>query len=113
MPDFRVQSDSDVVVRIDFGGEPVQMNDLGVAARVDSDRVELLQLIPDGDDQVGLVEAEVDVVVAHEPDRPQGQRVIVGEHALPVEGGRHGDVQGLGEADQRLAGAGPGGAVAR
>ena len=50
VPDFGVQSDSDVVVRIDLGGEPVQMDDLGVAARVDPDRVELLQLTADGDD---------------------------------------------------------------
>jgi hypothetical protein len=42
VPDFGVQSDSDVVVRIDLGGEQVQMDDLGVAARVDPDRGELL-----------------------------------------------------------------------
>ncbi len=71
LPDFGVQSDGDVVVRIDLGGEPVQVDDLGVAVRVDPHRVELLQFIPDGNDQVRAVEAEVDVVVAHEPHRAQ------------------------------------------
>ena len=39
--------------------------------------------------------------------------MIVGEHALAVEGGRHRDVQRLREPDQRLTRAGPRGAVAR
>ena len=73
------------------------MDDLGLAARVDADRVELLQLVADGDDDVGPVEAEVDVVVAHEADRAERERMVVGEHALAVEGGRHRDVQRLGE----------------
>src|ERR1039457_2807870 len=107
VPDLGVRPDSDVVVRIDLGGEPVQMDDLGVAARVDPDRVELLQLIPDGDDQVRAVEAEVGIVVAHEPHRAQGQRVIVREHALAVERSSDRDAERLSETAHGLARARP------
>ena len=110
--DVGVQPDGHVVVRVHLGGKPVQVDDLLVAARVDPGRVELLQLVADGDDQVGAVEAEVDVVVPHEPHRAQRQRVVVGEHALAVEGGRHRDAQRLGEAAQGRARPGPRGAVA-
>ena len=110
--DVGVQPDGHVVVRVHLGGEPVQVDDLGVAVRVDPRRVELLQLVADGDDEVGAVEAEVDVVVPHEPHRAQRQRVVVGEHALAVERGRHRDAQHLGEAAQGRARPGARGAVA-
>ena len=71
-----------------------------VAAGVDPDRVELLQLVADGDDHVRAVEAEVDVVAAHEPDGAQRQRVVVGEDALAVEGRGDRDAERLGEAAQ-------------
>ena len=111
-PDVGVQPDGDVVVRVHLGGKAVQVDDLRVALRVDPRRVELLQLVADGDDQVGAVEAEVDVVVPHEPHRAQRQRVVVGEHALAVERGRHRDAQRLGEAAQGRAGPGARGTVA-
>ena len=69
-PDVGVQAHGDVVVRIHLGGEPVQVDDLGISLRVDPYRVEFLQFIPDGDDQVRAVEAEVDVVVAMNPTAP-------------------------------------------
>ena len=84
------------------------MDDLLVARRVDADGVELLELVAHADDDVGLVEPEVDVVVAHEAHRTKRMGVIVGEHALAVEGRRHREAELLGEAPQRVAGTGAG-----
>ncbi len=107
-----LQANGDVVVQVDFGRKPVNMDDLLVAPGIDPNRVELLELVADRDDDVGLVETEVHVVVPHEPDRTQGLRMVVGEHAFAVERRRHRDSEGLGEVHQGGSGAGPGCAVA-
>ena len=86
------------------------MHDPLVPARVDPRRVELLQLIADADDHVRLIESEIDIVMPHEPHRAQCVPVVVGEHALAVEGGRHRQAQLLGKAPQR-ARPGPGSPV--
>ena len=50
--------------------------------------------------------------MSHEPHRAEGVRVVIGEHALAVEGGRHRQAQLLGKAPQRTGRACPGGPVA-
>ena len=71
MADVGGETDGDVVVHVDLGREPVHVDDPGGTARVDPDRVELLKFVAGRDDHIGPVEAEVDVVVAHEPDRAE------------------------------------------
>jgi hypothetical protein len=41
------------------------------------------------EDHVRLIKSEIDIVTPHEPHRALGVRVVIGEHALAVEGGRH------------------------
>ena len=106
-----MNADLDVVVRVHLGREATQMEDSLVSARVDPHRIELLQLVADADDHVRLVETKVDVVMAHEPHRAECVRVIVGEHALAVEGSGHRDAELLREALQGSRRAGPGRAV--
>ncbi len=65
------------------------MDDLLVPGRVDPDGIELLELVPHADDHICIVKPEVDVVVTHEADGAEGVGVIVGEHTLAVERGRH------------------------
>ena len=89
----------------------MNVDDLLVGLRVDPDRVELLQLVADRDDDVGVVEPEVDVVVPHEPERPDAVGVVVGHHALAVEGVGHRDAELLGEPHQGGGRVGAGGAV--
>ncbi len=100
------------VVPVDLGREPVDVDDLLVAARVDADGIELLELVAHGHQHVRLIEAEIDVVVAHEPHGAQGLGVVVGQHALAVERRHDGERQPLGEPLQRRPGPGPGRPVA-
>ena len=94
-------ADVDRVVGVDLGGKAVDVDDLLVAVGIDAYGVELLQLVADRDDQIGVVESEVDVVATHEADRAHAVRVIVGQHALAVERGGDADAERLGEAGQR------------
>jgi hypothetical protein len=103
---------TDLVVGVHVLGEAVHVHDLLVAVRVDALGGELLQFVADADDQVGLVEGEVLVVVAHEADHAQGVGVAVGDDALAREGGRDRQVEALGEGHQFLGSAGAGDAVA-
>ena len=98
-------------MRVDLGREPVDVDDLLVGLGIDPDRVELLQLIADRDDDVGVVEPEVDVVVPHEPQRPDAVGVVVGHDAFAVEGVGHRDAELLGEPHQGIGRVGAGGAV--
>ena len=107
--DVGLDTDLDIVAGINLGREPAQMQDPLVPARVDPRRVELLQLIADADDYVRRIESKVDVIMPHEPHRAQGVRVVVGEHALAVEGGCHRQAQLLREAPQSARRPGPGG----
>ena len=81
-------------------------------SRVDPDRVELLQLVADGDDDVGVVEAEVDVVVPHEPDRAEGVGWSSGNTPLPWKVLATGRPSFSEKRTQGVGRAGPGGAVA-
>ena len=110
--DVGVQAHGDVVVDVDLGRKAVHVDDLGVAARVDADRIELLQFVAGGDDDVGLVEPEVHVVVAHEADGAERQRMVVGHHALAVERRRDRHAERLGEPSDRAERIAAGGAVA-
>ena len=110
--DVSLDTDLDVVAGINFRGEPAQVQDPLVPARVDPGRVELLQLIAGADDYVRLIESEVNVVMPHEPHRAKGIRVVIGEDPLAVEGGCHRQAQLLGEAPHSARRAGPGGPVA-
>ena len=52
-PDIGLQAHRDVVVGVHLGREPMDVDDLLVAHRVDPDRVELLELVAHGDDHIG------------------------------------------------------------
>ena len=91
----------------------MDVDDLLVGVRVDPDGVEFLQLVSDGDDDVGAVEPEVHVVAAHEADGADAVGVVVGHHALTVEGVRHRNTEVVGEANQCLGGVAARGTVAR
>src|SRR3954451_8265783 len=101
--DVAEQTDGDVVVRIHLSGKSVDVDDLGIAVRIDPDRVELLKLVTGGDDHVGSVEAEVDVIMAHEADRTEGEPMIVGQHTLAVKRCRYWDVERFGESAYRFS----------
>ena len=89
----------------------MDVNDLLVGGGVDPNRVELLQLIADRDDDVGVVESEVDVVVPHEPERPDAVGVVVGHDTFAMEGVGHRDSELLREAHQGIGRAGTSRAV--
>ena len=109
--DVGVQPDRDVVVGVHFGGKAVEVDDPRVAAWIDPDWVELLQLVTGGDDDIGLVEAEIHVVMAHETDCTECERVVVGHDALAVKRCRDRDVERLGESAYRFRRSGSGSAV--
>ena len=69
--DVGLDPDLDVVVGVHLGRDPAQVDDALVPVGVDPHRIELLELVADADDHVRLVEAEVDVVVAHESHRAE------------------------------------------
>ena len=83
-----LDADCHRIVGVDLGGESAQVQDALLAVRVDFHGVELLHLVPDADQDVGRVEAEVAVVVTHETDRTERVRMVVREDAFTVEGGR-------------------------
>ncbi len=95
-------------MRVDLGREAVDVDDLLVGLGVDPDRVELLQLVPDREDDVGVVETEVHVVVPHETQRPDAVVMVVRHDPLAVEGVGHRDAELLGEPHQGVGGVGTG-----
>ena len=105
--DIRLDPHLDVIVRVDLGREPAQVEDALVPAGVDPLWIEFLELIAHADDHIGLVETEVHMVVAHEAHRAESIRVVVGKDPLSMEGGRNGKSQHLGEADQGSCRAAP------
>ncbi|SKU26856.1 Uncharacterised protein [Mycobacteroides abscessus subsp. abscessus] len=88
------------IVGVDFGREPMEMDDLLVAMRVDPHRVELLQLIPHRNNDVGVLKAEIGVVTPHKADRPHAVRMVIGHRTLTVEGVGHRHTELLGEPNQ-------------
>jgi hypothetical protein len=80
------------------------VDDVLVMAGIDARGCELLELIAHRDDDVGVVEGEVLVVVAHEAHHTQSIGVGVGQRSLGLEGGRHRKIEGLGESPQLRAG---------
>ena len=105
LADVGLETDGHVVVAVDLGRKAMDVDDLLVALRIDADRIELLELVAHGDDHVGVVEAEIDIVVAHEPDRAEGLGVVVGKDPLAVERGGHRDAERVrrsGEGCRRL-----------
>jgi len=90
-------------VHVDLGREAMNMDDLLVTVRVDPDRIELLQFVSDRNDDVRRLESEVDIVAAHEPQGADAVGVVIGHHALAVEGVRHLHTEFVGEPDQRCS----------
>ena len=88
------------------------MDDLLVPIGIDPDRVKFLELVANADDDVRIVKAEVDVVVAHESNRSEGVWMIVWEDALAVERGRNWKAEQIGEFEQRCGCLRPGGTMA-
>jgi hypothetical protein len=109
--DICLQPDCDVVVGVDFGGKAVDVDDPRVTARVDTHWVELLQLVTGGDDGIGLVKAEIHVVMAHEANCTECERMVIGHDALAVKRGRNWDVERLGESTYRFRRPASGGPV--
>jgi hypothetical protein len=84
---------------------PVDMVDMDgflVAIRIRVNRCELLQFVPDADDQIGFIEGEVLVSVSHEADHVQSIRVPVGDDTFSHEGRGIGKIQLLGKARRCL-----------
>ena len=61
------------------------------------------KLVTGGDDRIGLVEAEVHIVMAHEADGAEREPMVVGHNALAVERRRHGNVERFGEPAYRFS----------
>src|SRR5215216_2768833 len=97
-----LHTDRDVVVYVHLRREAVDVDDLLVALRVDALRIELLQLVPDGDNRIRRVEAKVHVIVGHEPYRTESDLVFVWEDAFAVECRRHRQRERLRESDERV-----------
>ena len=74
---------------IDFARIDAELDHLFVTVGIHPIRRKLLQVITDGNNHIGLVEAEVDIVVAHEAHSAQGIGMVVREYAFPVK--RRGD----------------------
>jgi hypothetical protein len=99
--DIRLETNLDVIVRVDLRRKATQVDDALVPTRVDPYRIELLELVPHADDHIRLVEAEVHVVVAHEPYGAERVRVVGGEDALTMEGGGNRQAKQLREMTER------------
>ena len=70
------------------------------------------EVVADGDDHVGVLEARERIVARLKADRAERARVLVVEHPLAHEGLRHADARRVGERAQSGGGPGPGHAVA-
>ena len=111
LADVALEAHGHVVMAVDLGRKAMDVDDVLVARRIDADRIEFLQFVADGDDHVGQVETEVDIVVTHEPHCSEGLRVVVGKDPLAVEGGGHRNTQPFSETAKAVAGSAAGCAV--
>ena len=101
LADRSLEADLERVVGVDLGDRAMDVHDPLVPDRVPARRRVLDDVVADRDDDVGLIEPEVRVVLDHEPDRSERVRMIVGHRALALEGGGHRDAEPLGEPAER------------
>ncbi len=102
VPDPSLDPDLERVGLVDLGDRAMDVDDGLVPRRVPALRCVLDEVVADRHHDVGPVEAEVRVVAHHESDRAERVRMVVGEDALPEERGGDGEVQTLGETDERV-----------
>src|SRR5208282_5971311 len=84
-----------VVVSIDLGGITVNVDDLLARVWIDPLRRVFLQIVAHAYDYIGAVEAEIDIVAAHEAERAERVGMIVGKDSLSHKRGGHRDVEPL------------------
>ena len=100
--DVSEHADRHDVVRVDFGGERVDVDDGLVAIGIPHVGVVLDHVVADADDHVGLLEREPRQVPRLQADRSERQLIGERHHALGHEGVGHRDPQHLGEGHQRI-----------
>ena len=98
-----LESNRHWIVRIDMGGIAMNVQDLLVAIGIDCHGIKFLQIIANADDDICLVEAKIDVIMAHKAYRAQGVRMLIGKDSLTHERGGHGDLELLRAADECVA----------
>src|ERR1700735_2806854 len=100
-----------LIAFVDILDELVQVDKDLVAFRIYLRGVALLNPVADGEDEVGLVEAEVLVVVPHEADGSDCIRVVVRYDPFAVDRDRNRQPTRLGKAAERRGGATAGDAM--
>src|SRR5712664_147297 len=91
-----------MVVCVNLRRIAMDVYDLLVTLRIDLYGIELLHVIADAKNHIGLIEAEVGVVVDHESYRTERVGVVVGKDPLTHERRRNRDVKTLRETNQRF-----------
>src|SRR5438552_4758164 len=92
-----------MVVGVNLSRIAMDVNNLLVTIRVDLHWIKLLHVIPDTYDDVRLVEAKICIIMNHESYRTERVRMVVRKDSLAHEGRCDGDVETLGETNQRFS----------